>query len=272
MNRTGRPAASSNGSHSIESVVATVRTLWSAAEGAAEAEKVKLKRDITQTVTRLKNRVEGRLSKPVVTPRKEPMLFEVADAEPISESEIVIPLTLPRFAEPVLRVYAKDFADHAVQHLPQAVKYRSVEDFRNYLAEKLRFNSQSTRRRSANYIVSRFFPGEVYNDDLPLFAAATAGQPALGDALFYLTCRAEKIVSLVAEEVVFPSLAQGGVSRTRIREYVQSKFPQSKSAVRDRPVHHPQLRVLWPGNGQPHPSECVATRRLPCLVRLRLAS
>lgn len=135
----------------------------------------------------------------------------------------------PRFPEPTLRVYAKDFADHALQHLPQAVKYQSVEEFRKYLSHKLRFNSQATRRRSANYIVSRFFPGEVYNSDLPPLAAATAGKAALGEALFYLTCRTEKIVSLIAEQVVFPSLAQGGVSRARLRDYIHSRFPDSKS-------------------------------------------
>jgi DNA repair protein RadC len=128
-----------------------------------------------------------------------------------------------------LRVYAKDFADHALQHLPHALNYRTAGDFRKYLAQKLRFNSEATRRRSANHIVSRFFPGEVYNDDLPQFAAATAGKPALGEALFYLTCRTERILSLVAQEVVFPSLAEGGVSRSRIREFVQAKFPASKS-------------------------------------------
>jgi DNA repair protein RadC len=36
---------------------------------------------------------------------------------------------------------------------------------------------------------------------------------------------------LVAEEVVYPSLAQGGVSRTRIRDFVQEQFPNSKSAT-----------------------------------------
>jgi hypothetical protein len=46
---------------------------------------------------------------------------------------------------------------------------------------------------------------------------------------FYLTSRTERMVSLVAEEVVFPSLAQGGASRTRIREFVQRKFLSSKS-------------------------------------------
>lgn len=227
--RIRRPSASSNGSPTIETVVATVRTLWNAAEVADEPKKMKLQRDITQTVNRLKNRIEARLDKSALAEPTGRFLFEESEERRIPANELAVPRHQPRFAEPVLRVYAKDFADHALQHLPQATKYHSVEDFRNYLAEKLRFNSQATRRRAAQYIVSRFFPGEVYNDDLPQFAAATAGKPALGEALFYLTCRTEKIVSLVAEAVVFSSLAQGGVSRTRIREYVQTKFPDSKS-------------------------------------------
>lgn len=223
-----RPAASVNGSPSIETVVGTVRALWTAVEEAGEAEKVKLRRDISQTVNRLKSRVESRLGKPVAAAR-ERLLFDDHDRQRPNEVEITLPPP-PRFAEPVLRVYAKDFADHALLHLPQAANYHSVEEFRQYLSQKLRFNSVPTRRRAANYIVSRFFPGDVFNDDLPAFASAAAGKPALGKALFYLTCRTEKIVSLVAEEVVFPSLAQGGVSRTRLREYIHGKFPHSKSA------------------------------------------
>ncbi|WP_161967272.1 hypothetical protein [Fimbriiglobus ruber] len=165
---------------------------------------------------------------PTVVPPTERSLFDgisgdAKDAPPPPEP-------FPRFPEPTLRVYAKDFANHALLHLPQAAKYRSVDEFRAHLSEKLRFNSQATRRRTANYIVSRFFPDAVYHEDVPQFCAATAGTLALGEALFYLTCRTEKIVSLVAEEVVFPSLAQGGITRARIREYVQAKFPDSKSA------------------------------------------
>lgn len=225
-NRTRRPAASAIGSPSVESVVETVRTLWTAAEEANEGESAKLKQDILQTVSRLKGRIQSRMGKP---PAKEPLLFDESDQQP-PEAKVAERSSRPRFAEPVLRVYAKDLADQALQHLPQAVRYDSVEDFRNYLANNLRFNSRATRRRSASYIANRFFPNGVHNDDLPQFAAATAGKPALGEALFYLTCRTEKLVSLVAEEIVFPSLAQGGVSRSRIREYVQSKFPKSTSA------------------------------------------
>jgi DNA repair protein RadC len=39
----------------------------------------------------------------------------------------------------------------------------------------------------------------------------------------------EPIVASVAEEVVFPSLPQGGVARSRVLEFVQAKFPGSKS-------------------------------------------
>jgi hypothetical protein len=222
--------ASANGSPLAEPRMANFCAVSNAIEGAEDAKQAKLIKDSKQPLSRLKKRFKGHLGKPISTDRKEPLLFDETDENSFEvEAAITPPPLSPRFPESFLRVYAQDFADHALRHLPQAVNYHSVEEFRNYLAEKLRFNSQPTRRRTANYIASRFFPGYVYSDDLPPFAAATAGKPALGDALFYLTCRTEKIVSLVAEDVVFPSLAQGGVSRTRIREYVLSKFPQSKS-------------------------------------------
>jgi hypothetical protein len=211
--------------------VATIRTLWSQAEEANDEEKkAKLKQDITQTVAELKGRIESHLIKSVAGVPGTLLLFDESDEQPPAVSDATGQSLPSRFPEPVLRVCAKDLADHALRHLPQAVNYRHLDDFRNYLTGKLRFNSQATRRRSANYIVSRFFPGDVYNDDLRHFAAAAAGKPALGEALFYLTCRTERIVSLVAEEIVFSSIAEGRVARTRLREYIQSKFPHSKSA------------------------------------------
>jgi DNA repair protein RadC len=226
--RTHHVAAFSDDSSPIESLAATIRTLWTAVERANDQEAAILKQDITETINRLKGRIEKRIGKPQPTSR-EPLLFDVPDEQP-PDPKVVVPPLLPRFTEPTLRVYAKDLADHALEHLPESARFHRVEDFRHHLARSLRFNSQTTRRRNSDYIVNRFFPNDVFNDDLPQFAAATAGKPALGEALFYLTCRTEKIVSMVAEEVVFPSIAQGGVSRSRIHEYIQSKFPHSKSA------------------------------------------
>ena len=116
-----------------------------------------------------------------------------------------------------------------MSHIPAAINFRTVEDYRTYLLNKIRFNSQATRQRAANYLIGRYFPGETLHRDLVEFAAATQGKPALSDALFYLTCRMEPILAAVAEEVIFPSLPEGGVARSRVLEFVQAKFPGSKS-------------------------------------------
>lgn len=223
--RNHRKASTANGAPTIEAVVATVRSLWSAIEGEDGADSRKLKRDISQTIERLKTRVEGRLGGSTASASNGRLLFEPPEVSKDDES------ASPRFPEPPLRVYAKDLAEQALKQLPRLVDCRTLDEVKDYLTSHLRFNSQSTRRRNANYLVARFFPGECLHADVTAFAAAAAGAPALGDALFYLTARTEKIVASVAELVVFPSLPEGGVSRARIRDFVQAQFPKSSSAT-----------------------------------------
>jgi len=208
-------------------VVATVRTLWEAVEDSEAVDRTRLKRDIAQVVRRLKSRIEGRLTSPAPR-KKEPSLFDGQAERHAEEARVAAPAA-PRFSETALRLYDKDLVEHALQHLPSARLFGEVTDFRDHLVEKIRFNSQATRRRAANYIINRFFPGKVLHEDLTKFAAVAAGGPALADALFYLTCRTELILASVAEEVVFPALAQGGIGRGRILEFVESRFPGSKS-------------------------------------------
>jgi hypothetical protein len=230
-NPVRRQSTSVNGAPTFDSVVTVMRSLWTIVEKAPAADQAKLKKDIAQSVNRLTSRIEGRLGQSTLTRLNERPLFDEPVAAPAAapdRKEAILPK--PRFLEPALRIYDKDLADHALKHLPQAGKYHGIDELRGYLIENLRFNSKATRQRYAAYLINRFFPGGIYNDDLPRFAAETDETPALGEALFYLTCRAEKIVAMVAEEVVFAALAEGGVSRARIRDFVQAQFPNSKSA------------------------------------------
>jgi len=195
----------------------TVRKLWKSIEdNSEEIDRTKLKRDIALTINRLKGRVEKSLksSKPSV---QERLLFDRTEE---GNGRLTVPVkehpAKPRFPEAALRIYDKDLADHALSQIPASIKFKTIGDFRDYLTEKLRFNSQATRRRAAGYLIGRYFPGDALHKDLIEFAAKTAGKPALSDALFYLTCRMEPIVASVAEEVVFPSLPQGGVVRSRV--------------------------------------------------------
>ena len=129
--RTHHVAAFSNDSSSVESLVATIRTLWTVVEGANEREAVILRQDITQTVNQLKGRIESRLRKPQPSTFREPLLFEEPDQQP-PETQFFVPPSMPRFPEPALRVYAKDLADHALKYLPEATGFDRVEDFRHH--------------------------------------------------------------------------------------------------------------------------------------------
>jgi hypothetical protein len=82
-----------HGSQSVESVVDTIRSLWKAVEeGAALDQQQELKRDITETVSRLKWRVERRL-RSSKSAFRERLLFERDD-----EVEVEAPITAEEIA------------------------------------------------------------------------------------------------------------------------------------------------------------------------------
>ena len=222
----------------LAGVLESIRSIWSAAEKAEPPVRGWATKKITEGVERLRQQVDGKLRLAALALPKQQTLFQpVPELETTRPKRKAIkaptlpPPEAPRFPEPELRVCTKDLATHALQQLPKLLQCHSVDDLRQQLIANLRFNSEATRRRNANYLISRFFPSRTSFTDLPQFAAATAGTPALGEALFYLTCRTEKIIGLVAEEIVFPSLALRGVARTKIRDFVQLQFPNSKSAA-----------------------------------------
>jgi DNA repair protein RadC len=203
--------------------------VWDVVEHASPVEQVKLKRDIATTISRLKGRIERRVDRPE---NKEPETLPLFDREEDRQVKISTATAAPpppRFPAPALHFYDKDLADQALEHLPKIAHCQTFDEVRDYLTANLRFNSQATRRRRARYLTGRYFPGEVLHGDVPAFAAAAANTPALGEGLFYLTCRTEKIVSAVAEQIIFPSLPQGVVDRNRMRDFVKTQMPGSKS-------------------------------------------
>ncbi|HIQ20301.1 MAG TPA: hypothetical protein EYH34_03560 [Planctomycetes bacterium] len=178
------------------------------------------------------NRSAKRTSaRPAAAEQQRTLFSEIEQAEAVEEGPSSSPPhEIPRFPDLGLRVYAKDFAPQALTVIPQAANFSDVEDYREHLAKTLPFNAVTTRRRAANFLIGRYFPGHHLHTDLTKFAQSAAGTPALPDVLFYLTCRTEKIVAQVAESLVWPSLAEGSVPRTKVKEFVAEMLPESKSA------------------------------------------
>lgn len=233
--RTGRVNNATQNSDDLNRVLGELRTLWEEASKAEPARRSKLQAKIVQAIEKLKKQVGDQLTDGHSGRNAYPLFGGRApdDSKVVSGSSPA--LHGPRFpAEPILRLYDKDLADQALVALPQAVRFSDVEEFREHLARTLQFNAESTRRRAATYLTGRYFPCGIIHEDLARFAGASLGRPWLGDVLFYLTCRVEKVVAMVAEEVVWPSLADGGVLRTRITDYVRGRVPSwSKNSVTD---------------------------------------
>jgi hypothetical protein len=100
--RPKRPAALPRGSSSIEPVVEAVRAIWQSVEDSGGADQAALKREISDAVQRLKDRIERKLRMATpVTPVPEPLLFDVSPKERRSIHPLFQTFeTPPRFPEP----------------------------------------------------------------------------------------------------------------------------------------------------------------------------
>jgi DNA repair protein RadC len=217
-----------------ESIVGEVRALWDAVGRADPSRRAKLYEKIVRDIQKLRKQVEDQLRGRPDGPTSFPLFQHLVPGDGQATTAAPPGQESARFPEPILRLYDKDLADQALAVLPQASRYSDLDAFREHLAESLPFNAESTRRRAANYLTGRYFPCGIIHEDLARFADASAGQPWLTDVLFYLTCRVEKIVASVADEIVWPSLADGGVTRKRITDYVGAQVPGwSPNSVKD---------------------------------------
>jgi hypothetical protein len=222
-------------SDDLDRVLAEVRLLWESAASAEPARRSKLQDKIVQAIETLKKQVGKELTAEHLGACPFPLFRGNFRTESPTNADRPRASLEPRFpAEAIQRLYDKDLADQAKVALPQSYRFLDVERFREHLARTLPFNAESTRRRAATYLTGRYFPCGIINKDLAQFAAASEGRPSFGDVLFYLTGRVEKIVASVADEIVWPSLADGGVTRKRVADYVRAQVPSwSSNSVKD---------------------------------------
>ncbi len=241
--------------HDLDAVVETVRALWVAAGQSDPQVQAWLQKTVVDGVERIKRQVQGRLKMaalvaaprqtttahdnkeetlPAPQVRQRPLVEEPdvpgAEASPVAPPPVAPANAVPRFPECGIRVYAKELVPQARKVIPKAAWFSDIASYRKHLHETLPYNAVATRKRNANYLIGRFFPGEHLHPDLVAFTTAAEHHRALGDVLFYLTCRKEKMVAMVAESLIWPSLADGGLPRSRIQDFIKAHFPRSRSA------------------------------------------
>lgn len=128
--------------------------------------------------------------------------------------------------EQEMRTFANDESANALSLIPEALRFTDVEAFRAYLRERLPYNSVSTRRRRANYIIDRYFPDGQLNIPLAYYAAHCDSAEDLKPALFYHLLCAEPLAAKVADELIWPAVPIGQVDREQMREFVLRCLPE----------------------------------------------
>lgn len=225
--KSAKTIAGDGNPNRLDSMLSKLRAIWEDTEQVEDDVRDALRLRIFEDLERIGKQVRRKVSlAKVIRSRHE---ADAAHPKLFSEEPAVAPIA--RFESPEVRVFVTDLAEQAQKFLPDAARFSDIEDYRNHLVEKLMYNSVSTRKRNAGYLINRFFPGQYLHPDLTSFAAAV-GEAKLGDVLFYLTARSERILNLVAEKVVWPSLPVGGVNRNKIRDFALDHLKAEDPAKR----------------------------------------
>ena len=128
-------------------------------------------------------------------------------------------------ADSGLRAFVNDEVSHSQAYLPEVYRFQNLEGFHAYLCDRLPYNAATTRRRRANHIVNRFFPNGALDGVFVDFLRQTKSEVGRDSAIFYGLLRTEPLLMKVAEELVWPALAVGQVTREDLRTFILRYLP-----------------------------------------------
>ena len=162
---------------------------------------------------------------------QQPGLFPIDD-QPKEESKTLTKKPPPPpTTKADIRTYTNDLSEAALNYLPRAVDFEHVIEFAAYLADNLPYNSGVTRKRYASNLINRFFPDGNLHTSLYKVLDYESDEESLKLVLFFETAKNEPAVQFVAEEVLWPSLPVGHISREDLKQKLQSRFAEASEAT-----------------------------------------
>jgi len=190
--------------------------------------------DHAATLIKLVARLADSLNLPVEpmsNPTDQPALFNIETADKRTTVRSPVP------DQPQMRTFTNDLAAAALEYLPQIIDFTGIEDYQAFLEENLPYNSLNSRKRYARNLINRYYPSNDVRTPLTELFSYQPPTDAIKAALFYETARAEPAVQLVAEEVIWPAVPLGYVTRDQLRQRLRSVFAQVSGATIKRMVY-----------------------------------
>ncbi len=130
-----------------------------------------------------------------------------------------------------IRAYSTDLSKIALEFFPRISTYTDLDEFSIYLEANLPYNSGVTRKRYTNYLLGRYFPSRSLDTPLTKLIVSEPDLDTFKAVLFYETVRAEPAVQFIAEQVTWPALPVGHISRGNLKDLVQKRFGEASDAT-----------------------------------------
>lgn len=128
-------------------------------------------------------------------------------------------------------LFGKAMLREAIQLLPSLPDSESLDETRSFLRSNLHFSAEQTRQRNTAYIVRRMFPDGYADSPLRSFAKVFSNTQELRDVCFYRFLIAEPLVLEIIEDLMFPNIGSGRLSRDRVKKHLTERFPESRSIL-----------------------------------------
>lgn len=138
---------------------------------------------------------------------------------------------------PVMRTFTNDLSAAALEYLRRIADFDDMDRFQDYLEQSLPYNSVTSRKRYARNLISRYYPTGEVDSPLTNFFRYQPDLETLKPVLFYETARAEPALQFVAEDVVWPAVPMGHLTRAQLRERLESVFTDVSPATIKRMLY-----------------------------------
>ncbi len=155
-------------------------------------------------------------------------LQQLSDQKPVLPPQKEKPLCKTTIARRKSDLFTNSVLKEAIEILPRLPDTEDLGKIRAFLKENLPFSGQNTRDRYVPYIVNRLFPDGKADQALRSFARIYPGSQELRDACFYRFCKAEPLMFGISSDLLIPAIGYGRLDRSKIREYLASRYPSAK--------------------------------------------
>jgi hypothetical protein len=181
---------------------------------------------------------------PVVTEVQEsqqPALMPSAE-QPVTSAKTVkkfasVKTTKPPKQQTVSRTFTNDLAQAALDYVPMATQFETIESYKAHLLTVLPYNSDSSRKRYASNLINRYFSAGLLKTPMIQLMGYEKDPASRQAILFYETVKVEDTLRAVAEKSIWPALPAGKIAREQLRNFLISMFNDITPATMQRMLY-----------------------------------